>query len=371
MAENYYDLIKNEYTAMVNYRRQIHRYPELGMDTERTANVVAKVASDFGLEYKRIGNGIIVDLKPNPIIALRADMDALPIQEATDLPFKSEIPGRMHACGHDMHTAILLGLMPILKDMDVPVRLIFQPGEEIGKGALFMIENGALNGIKFIFGLHAWTSLEKGEYHIIKGGAMASVDNFRIKIHGPGGHAAYPHLTFDTIAEAGRIINRVLEIPARRINPMDHAVVSIGYVRGGTANNIIPTEVEIGGTARSLKEEVSDKLKFEIESLSNENVDVEYQNELPVLVNDKEYSIAIDRELNGGVIDREVPPTMGGEDFAFYCKYARCSFAFLGTGKIRGREVSKHSSIFDINEESMIYGARLHISAVKAAMNLK
>ncbi len=371
MEENYYnELIKEQFSRMVNLRREIHKFPELGMDTVRTADLVESQANEFDLTARRVGNGVIVDIGSEPEIALRADMDGLPIREATNVPFKSQIDGRMHACGHDMHTAILLGLMPILKKLEVPVRLIFQPGEEVGKGALHMIKANALKNIKFIFGLHAWTSLEPGEYHIVKGGAMAAVDNFHIRIHGMGGHAAYPHLSFDTIAESGRLINKILEIPARRINPLDHAVVSIGYIRGGSANNVIPAEVEMGGTARSLKEEVSEKIKSEIESLSSENIEVEYERELPVLKNDIEYSVAIDKQINGKISNREVPPTMGGEDFAFYCKDAKCSFAFLGTGKINGIEVSKHSSLFDIHEESMIFGARLHLAAVYAATNL-
>lgn len=371
MQESYYNgLIKDQFPIMVNIRREIHRFPELGMETVKTADLVESQAKELGLLSRRFGNGVIVDIGSDPEIALRADMDALPIQEATNVPFRSQIPGRMHACGHDMHTAILLGIMPIIKKLEIPVRLIFQPGEEIGKGALHMIKAGALQNIKFIFGLHAWTSLEPGEYHIVKGGAMAAVDNFNIRIHGTGGHAAYPHLSFDTIAEAGRLINRILEIPARRINPMDPAVVSIGYIMGGTANNVIPAEVQMGGTARSLKEEVSEKLKFEIESLSSEHVEVKYEKELPVLKNDIEYAYAIDKEIKEKVIEKQVPPTMGGEDFAYYCGHARCSFAFLGTGKINGVEVSKHSSHFDIHEESMIYGARLHLAAIFAASNM-
>ncbi len=362
--------VNKQYPRMVELRRDIHRHPEVGMDTIRTSDLVVFEAKNFGLKYERIGNGVVVDFSDNPTIALRADMDALPINEETNLSFSSEIPNRMHACGHDMHTSILIGIMPIIKEMKLPVRMIFQPGEEIGKGAISMINGGALEGIKFIFGLHAWTSMDVGEYHIVKGGAMAAVDNFTVKITGKGGHAAYPHLAFDTVAEASHLINYLLEIPSRKINPLDPAVVSIGYIRGGTANNVIPQVVEMGGTARSLSQNVAATIEREIKSLSNEHVQVVYEKELPVLENDIEYSHAIDKLSEGLIRNRNVPPTMGGEDFAFYCKKTRCAFAFLGTGKINGIEVSKHSSNFDINEEAMIYGGLLHIAAALAAEEL-
>jgi len=362
--------VKKQFQRMVELRRDIHKHPEIGMETVRTSEIVISEASKFGLKYKKIGNGVVLDFVDEPHIALRADMDALPINEETNLLFSSEIPNRMHACGHDMHTAILLGLIPIVKNMNLPVRMIFQPGEEIGKGAISMIDGGALDGIKFIFGLHAWTSMDVGEYHIVKGGAMAAVDNFIIKIRGKGGHAAYPHLAYDTIAEAARLINYLLEIPSRKVNPLDPAVVSIGYIKGGYTNNVIPQIVEMGGTARSLNQNVASIIEREIKSISNEHVEVTYEKELPVLENDVEYSYSIDRIAKEFVKDRMVPPTMGGEDFAFYCKKTRCAFAFLGTGKINGIEVSKHSSNFNINEESMIYGALLHISAILAAEEL-
>ncbi|MEM0141411.1 MAG: M20 family metallopeptidase [Thermoplasmatales archaeon] len=362
------DLINKIYGKMVEFRRHIHNNPELGIDTPLTKNYVLSLAMELGFSYREISNGLIVDSEGKPKIALRADMDSLPIDEETGLPFSSKIKGRMHACGHDLHTAVLMGTMIYVREMDLKnVRFIFQPGEEIGKGAEMMIQGGALTGIQRIFGLHAWPSLNVGEYGICKGKAMAAVDEFEIVVKGNGGHGAYPHLAFDSILEATRISQYVLTIPARKINPIESAVVSIGYINGGRAKNVIPQEVRIGGTVRTFRIEDSKTIETELLKLKNEHVTIEYDRELPPLVNDKEFASQIDEVASKYLKKIEPQPTMGGEDFAFYCAKASGAFAFLGTGKIGGKEVSKHSSTFDVNEESMKYGLMLHISAIEAA----
>jgi amidohydrolase len=364
--------VEKIYPLMIDYRRNIHQNPELGMETTETKNYVKKLAGDLGYGIREIGNGLIVDYGKDPKIALRADMDSLPIEEKTGLAFSSRNAGKMHACGHDMHTAILMGAMIYFKRTNLkPIRFIFQPGEEIGQGATAMIEGGAMEGIAHVFGLHAWPSLGVGEYFICKGKAMAAVDSFEVKVKGEGGHGAYPHLAYDTILESSRIIQHLLTIPARRINPLNSAVLSIGYVNGGMAKNIIPAEVTIGGTIRTFNREDSEIIEGEVTSLSGEHVEISYTRELPPLVNDEKFAAKIDEAASSYVKAVEAKPTMGGEDFSYYCSKAQCSFAFLGTGKIRGREVSKHSSVFDINEEAMKYGLLLHISAVTAAVQDK
>jgi amidohydrolase len=363
-------LIERIYGRMVEFRRHIHSNPEIGMDTPLTRDFVVKLAEELGFRYRVVGNGVLVDSGPLPTIALRADMDCLPIEEETGLPFASKIKGRMHACGHDMHTAVLMGAMIYAKEKGIEnLRFIFQPGEEIGKGAAMMIQGGALMGISRIFGLHAWPSLNVGEYGICRGKAMAAVDEFEILVKGEGGHGAYPHLAFDTILEASRLSQYILTIPSRKINPINSAVVSIGYISGGKAKNVIPQEVRIGGTVRTFSPEDSKTIEMEIYRLKGEHVDIQYERELPPLINDDVFSSQIDSMASSFLKRVEVSPTMGGEDFAFYCSRVPCAFAFIGTGKIGGREVSKHSSIFDINEEAMKYGLMLHVAASLTVRN--
>jgi amidohydrolase len=359
--------VEKIYPLMVEYRRHIHENPELGMDTVETKSYVKKLAVDLGFTVKEVGSGLIVDSGKSPKIALRADMDSLPINEETGLAFSSKNKGRMHACGHDLHTAVLMGAMIYCKRMSLkPVRFIFQPGEEIGQGAAMMIGGGALDGISNAFGLHVWPSLGVGEYSICKGKAMAAVDSFEIKVKGAGGHGAYPHLAYDTILEASRIIQYLLTVPARKVDPLNSAVLSIGYVNGGKAKNIIPTEVDIGGTVRTYRREDSEIMEREVMNLRGEHVEASYVRELPPLFNDEKFSKSVDSVASKYVKEVNANPTMGGEDFAYYCSRVPSAFAFLGTGKINGREVSKHSSLFDVNEEALKYGLLLHISALEA-----
>ncbi|MEM3246843.1 MAG: amidohydrolase [Thermoplasmatales archaeon] len=361
------ELVERIQERMVEFRRHIHSNPEIGMDTPMTRDYVQSLAQELGFPSRVIGNGLVVDSGGMPKIALRADMDSLPVEEMTGLPFASKIKGRMHACGHDMHTAVLMGAMLYAKEKGMKnVRFLFQPGEEIGKGAEMMIQGGALMGVERIFGLHAWPSLNVGEYSICRGKAMAAVDEFEIIVRGNGGHGAYPHLAFDTILEASRIAQYILTIPARKINPVESAVVSIGYIQGGRAKNVIPQEVRIGGTVRTFRIDDSRTIENEIMNLRNEHVSVEYQRELPPLVNDAGFASEIDEVASRYIKRVEAQPTMGGEDFSFYLSRVRGAFAFLGTGKVGGKEVSKHSSTFDINEESMKYGLILHISAINS-----
>lgn len=362
------DELQKLYPSVVEFRRHIHENPEIGMETEETKNYVKQHAKSLNFSVKEVGNGLIVESGKSPKIALRADMDALPIKEGTGLSFSSKVEGRMHACGHDMHTAVLMGVMTHLAEKNYPpVRFIFQPGEEIGRGASSMIEGGSMEGIDHIFGLHAWPSLGVGEYSILKGKAMAAVDEFAVRVAGEGGHGAYPHLAYDTILESSRIIQYLLAIPARRIDPLNPSVLSIGYVNGGKAKNIIPAEVEIGGTVRTFRKEDSAIIEREVLKIGGQHVEVQYSRELPALINSIDFATEIDKISSMYLKNVDVNPTMGSEDFSLYCSKAKCSFAFLGTGRINGKEVSKHSSVFDVNEEAMKYGMILHISAILAA----
>ncbi|MCW6158414.1 MAG: M20 family metallopeptidase [Thermoplasmatales archaeon] len=363
--------VEKIYPLMVEYRRHIHENPELGMDTLETKNYVKKLANDLGYSIKEVGNGLIIDSGKSPTVTLRADMDSLPIVESTGLSFSSKVKGRMHACGHDLHTSVLMGVMIYCKRMSLkPVRFIFQPGEEIGRGAAIMIDGGAMEGIGHTFGLHSWPALNVGEYSICRGKAMAAVDEFEIKVKGAGGHGGYPHLAYDTVLESSRIIQYLLTVPARRINPLESAVLSIGRINGGTANNIIPAEVTIGGTVRTYRKEDSQIIESELNKLKGEHVEVTYNRELPPLINDEKFARQIDAVATEYVKPVMAQPTMGGEDFAYYCEKAPCAFAFLGTGKIRGKEVSKHSDLFDINEEALKYGMMLHLSALNAVFEI-
>ncbi len=373
---------QSHFNDIVTIRRDLHKHPETGFDVQRTAGIVAKELQELGITTRTgVGKtGVVGDIQvpgAKKRIALRADMDALPMQELADPPYKSKVAGKAHMCGHDAHTAILIGAARViisLKDqLKVHVRFIFQPNEEdFPGGAPAMIEDGVLQDVDEIYGLHAWPKHQVGSFGICQGPALARPDIFEIVITGRGGHAAIPHLTVDPIVIGAQFVTALQSIVARSINPLDAAVVSITQFQAGTTHNVIPERVKIVGTARTFKTDVQQTVRQKIEELligitsaHGASGHLVYESGYPVTFN---HAQPTDRAVNLAkslVGDQNVhypdQPIMAGEDFGYYTLQIPGCFIFLGVGnKEKGIVHSVHDAHFDIDEQSMIFGMALH-----------
>jgi amidohydrolase len=378
---------------LVEIRRTIHMHPELGFEEVETSKRVSEWLERFGLQVKRglakTGVvGLLEGREPGKTVAIRADMDALPLDEANQVPYASKIKGKMHACGHDAHVAILLGVARFFssnKDqVKGNIKWIFQPAEEGGGGGRVMVEEGVLENPKVdaIFGAHVFPLLPIGKVGIYEREGLAAADRFTIKIIGKGGHAAAPHLTKDPILAAGYLITQIHSIVSRNINPLDSGVVTVGKISGGTASNIIPDEVELLGTVRSLNPQVREELKSRIEQVIQGIVRsfgmdyrFDYEYGYPVLVNDTEMSKLVASACSKGIGKKNVEvlrPSMGGEDFAYYLEKVPGSFFRLGCrNEEKGIVHPYHSSLFDIDEEVLPFGVEMFIRIIDQYLGLK
>ncbi|MEM0021377.1 MAG: M20 family metallopeptidase [Fervidicoccaceae archaeon] len=365
---------------IIRWRRDFHMYPELGYEERRTSQIVAQKLRDWGYDVKtNVGEtGIIATMRGSGegAIALRADMDALPIEEVEGREYRSRIPGKMHACGHDAHTAMLLGSARILsslkQELRSTIRLIFQPAEEGGNGALKMIEGGALEDpeVDVIFGIHVWSDLASGKIGIRDGPLLASTGDFRITVRGKGGHGAHPDQTVDPIVASAAVILALQSIVSRNIDPFDSAVITVGAVEGGRAFNVIPESVLMRGTYRALTVETREKLKKRIRETAEKvseafgaTAHVELMDVTPPTINEPRAS-SVARKVAAALFGEEsvvIPrPSMGGEDFSFYLEKVPGSFILLGTGNpAKGTNVPHHSPSFDVDEEVLYMGSAL------------
>lgn len=386
------DLIEEIFSDIVQIRRQIHMYPELRDETARTANLISSVLEEVGVEIRRnVGRngvvGVIRGGRDEPCVALRADMDALPIQEGNDVSYRSRVPGVMHACGHDVHTAILIGVGMILNSIrsELPgaVKLIFQPAEEVGTGAQAMIEDGVMEEphVDRIFGLHVWTELGVGQIGVRSGPAMANMDWFKITVEGVGGHGAQPHQTRDPITASAYLIAQLQTVVSRSVSPLAPAVVTVGRIEGGTACNIIPAEVKMEGTVRSLDSEVREMIVERIRSVlkgielsMGVRCSFTYDMGSPVVYNDPHLADlvrSVGAEMLGEEKVFEVEPSMGGEDFAFYLEHAPGVFFRIGVRDEERGFVNKiHSPTFDVPEEAMKTGMLMMVGVALKALSL-
>ncbi len=362
--------------SIVALRRDIHREPELGFDTRKTAEKVLDALDGLPLEVQTgvAENGVVATLEGSgngPTVGLRADMDALPIREQTNLPFASEVEGRMHACGHDGHTSMLAGAARALSGMrdqlQGDVRFFFQPAEEGGGGGRVMVEEGAADGVDSIFALHLWPGLPFGVAATRPGPIMAASDAFEMKVRGTGGHGAFPHETADAVVMAAQIITALQTLVSREADPVEPAVVSVGEISAGSAFNIIPGEVRLGGTVRTLDADLRQRMPERLEELARGvangmrgDVELDYDFSYPVAANDPEAArraLAVAGSLFGGDHARELPnPSMGGEDFAFFLEKLPGAFVWLGVGEDVPR---LHTSAFAFDEEILPRGAAL------------
>ena len=361
---------------IISLRRDIHREPELGFDTEKTAEKVLKALDGMPLEVQTCvaKNGVVATLKggDGPTIALRADMDALPIYEETGLPFASETDGKMHACGHDGHTSMLVGAARTLSQdhlrekLKGTVKFVFQPAEEGYAGGRAMVEEGVAEGVSSIFALHLWPGLGLGKAATKGGPIMAAADAFDITIKGSGGHGAMPHLAADAVAIAAQVVTALQTIVSREVNPVEPAVLTVGEIGAGTAFNIIPATAHLGGTVRTLDDELRERMPERIEGLARGvasgmrgDVEIDYRFSYPVTRNDAgagKLVLDVAGELFGeeNVVEL-VHPSMGAEDFAFFLEEVPGAFIWLGVGDVSGL----HTAQFTFDEEILPRGSAL------------
>ena len=363
---------------IVSLRRDIHREPELGFDTEKTAEKVLDALDDLPLEIQTgvAENGVVATLKgeggDGPTVALRADMDALPIHEETDLPFASQTDGKMHACGHDGHTSMLVGAARALSQdhlrerLNGTVKFVFQPAEEGQAGGRAMVEGGVAEGVGSIFALHLWPGLPFGTAATKAGPIMAAADAFEMTVRGTGGHGAMPHLAADAVAIAAQVVTALQTIVSREVDPVEPAVLTVGEIGAGSAFNIIPETARLGGTVRTFDANLRERLPMRIEELARGvargmrgDVDLDYRFSYPVTSNDAgsaKLALGVAEELFGE--DRAVElahPSMGAEDFAFFLEKVPGAFVWLGVGDVSGL----HTPQFSFDEEILSQGAAL------------
>ncbi|MBI3945851.1 MAG: amidohydrolase [Armatimonadetes bacterium] len=355
-------------------RHDIHRNPETANEEHRTSALVRERLEQIGVAAHPVAGtgvrGVIRGARPGGTIALRADMDALPMQETSGVPHASEVPGKMHACGHDGHTACLLGAAEALAGMREAlagtVKLLFQPAEEGGGGAARMIDGGVLTDptVDMILALHAWPELDAGEIGLRAGPVLASTDGFRVTIQGRSGHGAHPDQCVDPILVAARVVEAIQGIVSRELDPLEPAVVTVGGIHGGTASNIIPDTVTLRGTVRTLSpatraqaREAFLRIVRGVAEAHRATADIGYSEGLPVTVND-ERAVALLRSVGEDLLGRDAVtemrrPSLGGEDFSLYLARVPGAIFRLGTGP--GRP-ALHSSGFDFNDDALETG---------------
>ncbi|MCS7099062.1 MAG: M20 family metallopeptidase [Sulfolobales archaeon] len=376
IEESIIELSKSLSSYVIEIRRDIHAHPELKYEEYRTSRLVEEELRKLGFEVLRVaGTGVVgvMNFGGGRVVALRADMDALPIQEESDVPYKSRTPGKMHACGHDAHVAMLLGAARVLSSIREKlvgtVKLVFQPAEEGGAGAKKIVEEGALDDVSAIFGLHVWSELPSGVIATRKGPANASSTSILIRIRGLGGHAAHPELTRDPTVPAVDIYNAIQKIVSRSVDPFTPLVVSTPRFEASRAGNVIPDVVEIYGTIRAFDMSIRDRVLERIEKVvkhyaaawdcegSVEVVGTPY----PPVVNTPElaeFALSVASKLGP---TSEAPMSMGAEDFSFYLQKAPGTFIILGIrNEGKGIVYPHHHPKFDVDEEVLWKGTALH-----------
>ncbi len=370
------ELAPSLHEKMVERRRYLHQRPELSFQEQDTSRWVSERLKELGVSVtERVGgNGVVGRIKgahPGPTVAFRADMDALPIQDEKDVPYKSRVPKVMHACGHDGHTTMLLGLAEILQSNLDEVRgevvLLFQHAEEqTPGGAISMIEDRCLDGVEAIFGVHLWTPLPIGQVGVCGGPAMAATDHFEVEIVGEGGHGGFPHQTVDALVVAAKAILDLQLLVSRYVDPLESAVVSVGKLNAGSSFNVIAERATFEGTVRTLSEEIRSLVEHKMEQIvkgvcegMGASYNLKYQRGYPPLVNHPEETDVVRRAIEGSdrCTSMEMKPIMGGEDFAYYLQKVPGCFFFVGAGnEDKGAVYPHHHPKFDIDEDALGVG---------------
>jgi amidohydrolase len=385
MLNQLFNRLEELYPELVEFRRDMHMYPELSFQEERTPQKIAEYLTELGLEVQtQVGGrgvvGILKGGKPGKTVALRADFDALPIQDEKDVPYKSQVPGVMHACGHDIHTAGLLGVAKVLSEvrqkLEGNVVFIHQHAEELPPGgAIAMIEDGCLDGVDVIYGVHVWSGIEIGKVGFKENDTMAAADAFEIKIKGKGGHGATPHLTVDSLVLGSQLVLNLQQIVSRRIDPLQPAVVTVGAFHSGEAFNVIPDTAVIKGTVRTFNEEVRTYIEETIGHMTKTVCDgaggafeYNYIKGYPALCNQPEETQRVQglaTKLLGEENVHTMKAIMGGEDYAYYLQKIPGTFFFVGGGNPDiGATYPHHHPMFNVDEKSMLITGKLFISSI-------
>ncbi|MDI3471501.1 MAG: Amidohydrolase family protein [Pseudolabrys sp.] len=380
--------IADLHREIAGWRHDLHAHPELLYDVHRTAASVAEKLKAFGCDEVVAGigrTGVVGVIRgrkdaPGQVIGLRADMDALPIEEANDLPYKSTVPGKMHACGHDGHTAMLLGAARYLaetRNFAGTAVVIFQPAEEGGAGGKAMVDDGMLDrfGVRQVYGMHNYPGMPVGQFGIRPGPMMASTDTIEIVIEGRGAHAARPHLGIDTVLTGAQIITNLQSIVSRNVDPVKSGVVSICVFRAGNADNVLPQTVTLRGTARSFDPDVRKLIERRLHEVvegvakaQGATATLNFERGYPVLNNhDAEtgFAASVAREIAGSdKVDDDLPPMMGAEDFSYMLNARPGAFIFIGNGE---NSAGLHHPRYNFNDDVIPYGTSYWVKLVETA----
>ena len=377
-------ILKNK-DEIIENRRYFHKYPELSFEEFNTSKIIEEKLNEMGINAisRMAKTGLVADITGNQkgkTIALRADMDALPIQETSDVSYKSVNDGVMHACGHDGHMAMLLGAARAINKMKEKlngnVRLIFQPAEEGPAGATHMIDEGALDGVDEIYGIHLWNYQTIGEIGVKSGPIMAAADVFEIEIFGKGGHGATPHGTVDSIIVSSHLVNSLQTIVSRNTNPIESTVVTVGMINGGYNFNVIADRVTLKGTCRAYTKENRMLIKQRMneiisgtEKMFNAKIKLNYKDGYPPTINDRKCAdnvLSAARKVVGDGADKPYL-SMGGEDFSYYLEKIPGCFYFVGSSPVDREPLSTphHCSHFDIDEDALLIGSSSFITIIE------
>jgi len=380
MLSEIYKKIDQRYSEMVEIRRYLHQYPEVSFQEFETATYIANFYEKLNIPYEKNvgGNGVIATLKggkPGKTVALRADFDALAIQDEKDVPYKSKNPGVMHACGHDGHTATLMILAKVMKEYqhDVEGTIVFlhqHAEEETPGGAISIVQSGKLDHVDAVFGNHLWATSDLGNIETRTGVFMAGTDRFEITIKGQGGHGAYPHQTKDALVIGAEVVSQLQNIVSRRIDPLSTAVITVGRFEAGTTFNIIANKATLIGTVRYLDPDIQHIVRAEMERVvkgiciaNNADYELNYSEGFPPVMNhENETELIFQTSKHVPEVDnaQAVAPQMGGEDFAHYLQFKPGAYFFTGAKK-EGNEYPHHHPMFDFDEKAMPIAAKMLI----------
>lgn len=384
LLEKWHQEVEHVYPQMVAWRRYLHEHPELPFHEENTSRMVGDILAGYGIEVERnVGGfgvvGILKGANPGPTIALRADMDALPIQEENEIPYKSKVPNVMHACGHDAHTATLLGVAKILSKyrdaINGTVKFIFQPAEEEAPGgAIRMIADGVLEGVDVIFANHVLSSMRLGHFTVPMGSATASSDYVEIKIIGKGGHSSAPHSAVNPIVIGAIVIDQIHILMSQKVDPLQPAVAAITMFNSGVAINVIPSEATIAGTVRTFSPAQRENVKRYLKNILDHvtvtygaTYELHYQEGYPALLNSEKETEIVREVLNniGGLEVVESPPIMASEDFSYYLQHVPGVYFYTGSSTDDpNTQFPHHHPRFNIDERVMKNSAKAFLSIV-------
>ncbi|MBM7570498.1 M20 family metallopeptidase [Aquibacillus albus] len=390
MINDIFNRLENIYQEMVDIRRDLHKHPELSFQEERTPEVIAQYQRQLGLEVRTGvgGNGVVATLhggKPGKTVAIRADFDALPIFEKNDVPYKSVNDGVMHACGHDAHTAIALGLAKVLAEKKAEIEgnvvFIHQHAEEMNPGgAIGMFEDGCLEGVDAIFATHMENYCSVGQVFYSEDYILAASDRFEIEVNGVGGHGAFPQDTRDAVVIGSQLVSNLQQIISRRVDPLKSAVLTIGSFKAGEAANVIADQAILKGTVRTFDADVRDQVEEMMETMtahtckaSGASYKFTYDRGFPATLNhEKETKLLVESAKQ--VINEEdiiaIPPNMGGEDFSYFLQKVPGTYFFTGSAnKDKGIIYPYHHPKFDIDEESLLIGSKILAAATINYLN--